>query len=168
MSFIYNDEEYMEIVNDILENKKFQEIKTLEHHGYTRYEHSLKVSYITYKLSKLLMLDYVSAARGGLLHDFFISENNRGIKERFVSALTHPFKAVENAKQEFSINAKEKNMIESHMFFANFIRLPKYLESWLVILSDTIIGTYELSMTAKEKAVTYASLAFIFLLNYTN
>ena len=46
MTFIYNDEKYIEIVNDILVNEEFNQIKDLEHHGMTRYDHSLKVSYI--------------------------------------------------------------------------------------------------------------------------
>ena len=51
----------------------------------TRFDHSMKVSYYSYKVAKLLHLDYRQTARGGLLHDFFLSPEVRSKKERFVS-----------------------------------------------------------------------------------
>lgn len=168
MEIVYKDEKYISLVNDILENKAFNMIKKSEHHGVSRYDHSLKVSYVSYKLTKLLGLDYVTAARGGLLHDFFVTDNERSLKDRLISTFTHPLTAAENAKKEFNISIKETNIIESHMFIRNFNRLPKYMESWLVILADTVIGTYEFSLQAKQKATTYASVALLFMLNYTH
>lgn len=168
MTSIYNDKEYVYIVNDILKNEEFNQLKEFEHHGVTRYEHSLKVSYVAYKLSKFLKLDTHTAARGGLLHDFFVSQNERTLKERTISLITHPVKAANNAKRVFNVSAKEENIIESHMFFTNPKRVPKYMESWLVILADTLIGGYELGYKAKDTAVNYASLLVLFILNYSH
>ena len=57
----------MNIVGNILDNEEFNQIKRIEHHGTTRFEHSVRVSYYSYKISKLLHLDYVETARAGLL-----------------------------------------------------------------------------------------------------
>ena len=66
-----NDCEYINIVSDILEDKKFMTIKKYKHHGITRFEHSMRVSYYSYLIAKVLGFNYKDTARGGLLHDFF-------------------------------------------------------------------------------------------------
>ena len=165
MSFIYEDLKYTSLVGDILNNEEFKKINNQVHHGKTRYDHSLKVSYSTYKISKALGLDYRAAARGGLLHDFFIN-NDKSLKGNIKSVFNHPFVAVENAKKTFAINEKEANIIESHMFFFNFKKLPKYLESWILITSDASIGTFEFVSSFKNQVVTYASVCTLFILNY--
>ena len=69
---IKKDDNYMNIVGNILDNEEFNQIKGIEHHGTTRFEHSVRVSYYSYKISKLLHLDYVETARAGLLHDLLV------------------------------------------------------------------------------------------------
>ena len=71
------DENYYCIVEDILENDEFNKLETIEHHGTNRLTHSKRVSYYSYEICKKLHIDYIAAARAGLLHDFFISENER-------------------------------------------------------------------------------------------
>ena len=41
-------------------------MKNESHHGVSRYDHSLRVAGMTYKISKLLKQDYVSATRAAL------------------------------------------------------------------------------------------------------
>ena len=94
MSSHKKDLQYMSIVNNILDNKEFLKIKKIEHHGISRYDHSLKVSYYSYKIAKILHLDFEQTAIGGLLHDFFLSPEDRTQKERLVSVFTHPKQAV--------------------------------------------------------------------------
>ena len=77
MSSHKKDLQYMSIVNNILNNEEFLKIKKIEHHGISRYDHSLKVSYYSYKIAKILHLDYEQTAIGGLLHDFFLSPEDR-------------------------------------------------------------------------------------------
>ena len=139
---IKKDDNYMNIVGNILDNEEFNQIKGIEHHGTTRFEHSVRVSYYSYKISKLLHLDYVETARAGLLHDFFISDEDRNAKDRFVSTFVHPKEAVDNSMRVFGINEKEKDIIKSHMFPIN-ISLPKYAESWIVSMVDNVVGSYE-------------------------
>ena len=77
----YNDLSFNILVNDILENDKFKKIDNYRHHGMTRLEHSVKVSYYSYKIAKKLRLNYRAVARAGLLHDFFVVEDMSSRKQ---------------------------------------------------------------------------------------
>ena len=101
MNRVENDSEYIKIVKSILYNPEFNKIKNIEHHGISRYEHSIRVSYYSYKIAKTLKLNYENIARGGLLHDYFISPCDRNYKQRFISTFIHPQKAIINSKKVF-------------------------------------------------------------------
>lgn len=157
---IEKDKKYNSIVSHILDNEEFNQIRGIEHHGTTRYDHSLRVSYYSYKIAKLLHLDYEDAARAGLLHDFFISDEDRNLKDRFISTFVHPKEAVENSIRVFNVNEKEQDIIKSHMF-PIYISVPKYAESWIVSLVDKVVGTYEFS-----KEFSYlANIYLVFIMN---
>lgn len=156
------DSNYNSIVEDILDNKEFNKIKYIEHHGITRYEHSIRVSYISYKIAKRLNLDVVEVARAGLLHDFFISDENRSMKDKIISTFTHPKKALETANKYFDLTKKEENIIKSHMF-PIYTCIPKYKESMLVSLVDKLVATYEFSFKFKSK-LKYATNFYILIL----
>lgn len=164
MKNIENDFEYINIVNHILSNDKFNEIKKIEHHGISRFDHSLKVSYYSYKVAKFLKLDSEEVARGGLLHDFFLSDEDRTTKDRLVSTFVHPKKAVKNAEELFSISDKEKDIISTHMFPVN-LSLPKYTESWIVNFVDKIIGFNEFCHKFGYKIAYVANVYLLFLIN---
>ncbi len=164
MQNIKNNTEYSCLVNYILNNKEFQKIKNIEHHGVTRYDHSLRVSYYSYKISKILKLDYKQVATGGLLHDFFLSDEDRNRKDRFLSTFNHPKRAVLKASEQFDITEKEKDIIRTHMFPIN-LSVPKYAESWVVSIVDKIVGIYEFSRKFGYKLVYATNVMMIFLLN---
>lgn len=158
------DLEYLELVKNILDNQEFNQLKEIEHHGTTRFSHSLRVSYFSYQITKLLHLNYQEVARAGLLHDFFLSNQNRTLKERFLSTFIHPKYAVLNSCKYFNLTEKEKNIIESHMF-PLYISLPKYAESWIVSYVDKVVGTYEFYQKFKYKFSYAANFFLIVLLN---
>lgn len=137
------DAKYLEIVDDILNNDDFLKLKEIEHHDRTRYDHSLKISYKAYKLAKKFKLDTNAVARAGLLHDFVISDKNRSKITRVKDTFTHPKKALKESKKRFSLSKKEENIILAHMFPIN-ITLPKYKESWIVVLIDKTYGGIEM------------------------
>lgn len=139
---IYNDLEYMNIIGDILNKPNFQQIKKCKHHGTNRLEHSLKVSYYSYLVTKKLKLNYIETARGGLLHDFFINEDLSPKKQKF-SAIFHPYTTLENSCKHFEVSDLEKDIIINHMFPTLPHKIPKYLESWIVSLVDKIVAIYE-------------------------
>lgn len=161
MNKIYSDTEYFNIVDDILDNDKFKKTNDCKHHGLTRMEHSIKVSYYSYKISKKLKLDYKATARAGLLHDFFISED---IKQKNVSAFIHPYKSLNNSEQYFYLSDKEEDIIISHMFPILPHKVPKYLESWLVSLVDKIVATYEFYYSYGRTYIYKFSNFYMFLL----
>lgn len=165
MKNITEDCEYQLLVKNILDNEDFIKINEIEHHGTSRYMHSLRVSYYSYLIAKKIKLNYRDVAKGGLLHDFFMSYEDRTKKERFLSTFTHPKYALINASNSFDLNNKEKDIIRTHMFPIN-LAIPKYAESWLVSLVDKIIGFYEFSISYKYQ-LSYATnyLYFFLILN---
>ncbi len=165
MANMYNDDKYQLIVQDILSNEAFDQIRYSEHHGTNRLHHSMRVSYMSYRLAKIFHLDYIKTARAGLLHDFFYTDNDRELKDRVTSTFSHPKVAAENAEKYFGISEMERNIIESHMYGRNFKYVPKYMESWIVIVSDTLIGLTEFGYKFHKQFVATANLWLILVYN---
>jgi uncharacterized protein len=135
---------YHRIVEDIIRDRHFKMMKKVYHHRDSVYDHSLRVSYLSYKLAKKLHLDYVSAARGGLLHDFFLydwrKEGKRRRKKFFEKhGFTHAAISLGNAEKHFKLNDKERDIILKHMFPLN-IAPPRTAESWLVMFVDKYVA----------------------------
>ena len=129
------------IAKDIVEKDKFQSLRNDPHHGLTRYDHVLRVAKNTYRISKVLRMDYVSATRGALLHDYFNDEeyqNTKGLKKGSI----HPVIALNNARREYYLNGIEENIIVSHMYPLGKTK-PNCKESWLVTSVDTFVAIYE-------------------------
>ena len=164
MSSHRKDLQYMSIVKNILNNDEFLKIKKIEHHGISRYDHSLKVSYYSYKIAKVLHLDYEQTAVGGLLHDFFLSPENRTQKERLKSVFTHPKQAVAMARTQFELTKKEEDMIRSHMFPIN-LSVPKYAESWIVSLVDKCVATNEFAIKFRFRLKYAYNLFLLFAIS---
>ncbi len=60
MEYIYKrkySEEFLEIVSDIIDHPKFQELRDIDHHGNGLYAHSVAVGYNSYLIAKKLGLD---------------------------------------------------------------------------------------------------------------
>jgi len=141
---LFYDKRYQKIVEDIVSDVNFKMMKRVYHHRDSVYEHSLRVSYLSYKLAKKLNLDYVSAARGGLLHDFFLydwrKEGKLRRKKLFEKhGFTHAAISLRNAEKHFKLNDKERDIILKHMFPLN-IAPPRTAESWLVMLVDKYVA----------------------------
>lgn len=161
MKRVYNDKKFMLISSPILTHKEFIKTKSIVHHGGTRFSHSVKVAYLSYKLSKLLGFDTNAATRAGILHDFFLERDDKNIVTETKMLIKHPTIAKENAIKYFGINEKEQNIIESHMFPISNVA-PKYKEAWIVTLSDKIVATIEGATRAKAQF----TLWLLFLVNF--
>lgn len=146
------------IAQDIIYKSKYKELKNISHHGLNRYIHIMRVSKYTYKISKFLKLDYVSATRAALLHDYFTESSNN--KEVFAN---HAHIASSNASKDYGLNIKEQNAIESHMFPLGKT-LPKYKESWVLTLVDKTVAIYEMSRFKLSGALHLYSIFFINML----
>jgi uncharacterized protein len=147
MLTINND--FLNIVNDILENPKFEELKYIKHHGdcNTVYQHSIKTAYFAYRFSLACGLkreEIISTTRTTLLHDFY-DANWRYAKRKKLFEM-HAFKhgdvAAKNAKKYFNINANESDAIKNHMF--PLTAWPHHKIGWILTLSDKVISTKEM------------------------
>lgn len=162
----YLDKRYNTLVQDILENKKFNEMEEIVHHGLDRKGHSMRVSYYSYKISKILGLDYVSVARAGLLHDFFFEDNKASSpKTKLKTLVNHPKYALRNASEYFTLNEIEKDIITSHMF-PIAMKLPKYMESWIVNIVDDVVAIAEVGYKARTTLAYVFNFALILMFTY--
>ena len=65
--------EFLETVCDIPALPEYQKLKQYRHHyGTTRYQHCLNVAWYTFLWCRNAGLNYRSAARGAMLHDFYL------------------------------------------------------------------------------------------------
>ena len=116
MKKYYDDRKYLNKVYDILENDKFQSMGNIVHHEGNRLDHSIRVSYYSYKIACILKLDTSKVARAALLHDFFLEENNGATKkEKMKLMINHPEYALANSKKYFELSKLEEDII--HSFF---------------------------------------------------
>ena len=128
--------EYEICVEDLLKNEQIQSMAEFTHHSNVScLDHSLHVSFITYRVCRRLGLDYRSAARGALLHDFFLYDRHVHQTGRGLPRFVHPQIAFENAQEITSLNEIEKDIILKHMWPLTF-KLPRHKEAMIVIWID--------------------------------
>ena len=141
---IQKDEDYMMIISDLLKQEKVQEMKLYRQHYQTScFEHCLIASYFCYLYCKKHHLDYISAARAGLLHDLFLYDwRKRENGRKGLHAFTHGRTAYEQASTFVKLNEKEKDIIVKHMWPVT-IALPKYRETFIVTLVDKYFAIAE-------------------------
>lgn len=145
--------EFNAIVEDILTHPEFMRLKEFRHHTSSIYEHALAVSFLSYRISKQFGLDYRSAARGGLLHDFFLYDwRNHDVpdlpREKF-HGLEHPKIALENARRHFEVNEVERDCILRHMWPLT-LTPPRFRESFVVCMADKYVASREYLMRRRD------------------
>lgn len=130
------DSEYASYINDIITNPQVQTMRQFRHHkNITCWDHSLNVSYTSYRVCKYLGWDYVAAARGGVLHDLFLYDWRTTELHEGRHGYVHPQIALTNATGMFTLNSLEKDIILKHMFPLTLSR-PIFKESFLVCMVD--------------------------------
>ncbi|MDD2203196.1 MAG: HDIG domain-containing protein [Bacilli bacterium] len=143
---------YFSVVDYIIKDKTFRKTANFQHHGTTRLRHSMRVSYLSYKIAKKLGLNQKVAAISGLLHDFYLQDESKGFSNFMKFQKLHPKIAAANAIKHFKVSDKEKEIIETHMW--PFTKPSKSLEGWIVSLTDKTVGAYEYSIKFR-KALSY-------------
>lgn len=140
----YNDTEFKEYITDLIQNDYVLSMGDYTHHkNMSRLEHCLYVSYKSYRICKRFGFDYRAAARGALLHDFFLYDTHTSESHEGMHWFKHPSTALENATKYFDLNSVEKDIIEKHMWPIT-IKLPKYKESFIVMIIDKYCSTLEM------------------------
>lgn len=146
--------EFYSITEDIITHPIIEELKKYKHHHRSIYHHSLTVAMISYKIAKFFKLDYISTARGALLHDFFFydwrKERPMFKNKKQLHGFYHNIEALKNAKKYFKLNEIEKDIILKHMFPLT-PHVPKYKETVLVLIVDKIVASKELFVDFIEK-----------------
>lgn len=137
------DREFDSCLSDLIDHEVVQKMKDFTQHGeISCLRHCLFVSYISFRICKLLKLDYRSAARGALLHDLFLYDWHLTRPPEGLHAFVHPTIALRNASTYFTLNDKEKDIIYNHMWPVTF-RLPRYRESFIVLMADKYCAVME-------------------------
>lgn len=154
------EKEYYETVQDILQHEEFLKLKNFFHHNSSIYEHVHDVAYFSYRICKYFKLDYRSAARGALLHDFFLYDwRNHDVpdlpRDKF-HGIAHPAIAVTNAKKYFVINDIEEDIIVKHMWPLTLVP-PKYKESFIVSFADKYLSSKEFLDEYQKRTVRLRS-----------
>lgn len=162
----YNNDEFNWIVSSILNNIEYQKLKDIAHHGSTRFDHSIRVAYYTYLVTKFCHLDdYVATTKAALLHDFFTDEVED--KNMLVRLRRHPSYAAKNAENYFDLSEKQIDIIKTHMFPVTFTP-PKYIEGWIVDIVDDFVAIYEKTVNLTDTFRTATTFMFILLINLLN
>ena len=138
--------EFYKNIQDIAEHPVVLEMKKYPQHGRTNcYKHCLRVAYYNYRLCKILHLDARSAARACMIHDLFLYDwhtHAAETGERF-HGLKHPDKAYRNARQHFTLNPIESDIIRTHMWPVTFRTFPRTKEGWITTLTDKYCSLLE-------------------------
>ena len=138
-------EEFKKIIRPIMQNLRVQEMKRYNHHSQTNcLAHSLHVAYCNYVVCRKFGWDAEAGAKAGLLHDMFLYDwhtHKRDTGER-LHGFTHPQRSLDNARKYFDLTLREEDIIRKHMFPLT-ISLPKYRETYVIVLTDKVCGAYE-------------------------
>lgn len=136
-----NKKVYYNLYSEFYNVNKYRQLKSMAHHAGNRLDHINRVAKLSFYVSKLLKLDYVSCTRGALLHDFFTSDDlKRKEYKKFLKE--HPKIALANSKKYFNINEIEEDAILNHMYPLAKGK-PKFAESKVVCITDKIVSIYE-------------------------
>ena len=126
-NFKYKNQ-YLNYVSDLMQDTAVQSMRLLPQHraGVSCYHHSVLVSYASWRVCDWLGLDARAAARGGLLHDFYL------------------YNWRDAARARFSLTWREEDIIRSHMFPYTPTKVYRCLESAVVSTMDKLCAAAEL------------------------
>lgn len=137
------ERDYLECISDLVNHEKVQSMKNFLQHGRTDcLAHSLYVSYYSYVLCKKMRFNYQAAARGALLHDFFLYDWHGAIPYEGWHGPKHPQIALQNARACFCLNELEEEIISRHMWPLT-LRPPVSKEAYVVWVIDKYCSVLE-------------------------
>ena len=150
-----DDEEYVSYIEDLLATDEVQRLADYtQHMNSTRLEHSISVSYNSYKLAKQFNGDARATARAGLLHDLFYYDWRTTKFDEGSHAYMHPRIAVKNAEKITELSELERDIIIKHMWGAT-ITPPKYKESYIVTMVDKYCAIIEAAVPLVDRFNSY-------------
>ncbi|MEA4954749.1 MAG: phosphohydrolase [Pseudoflavonifractor sp.] len=137
---------WISCISDLLADEAVQSMRALPQHrpGFSCYHHSLLVSYASYCLCRRLGWHAGEAARGALLHDFYLYDwTDRRLHTCWSHLRCHGETALKNAEERFLLTRREKDVIVTHMF--PLTPTPcRFRESFAVSFIDKVCAVLEL------------------------
>jgi uncharacterized protein len=151
------DPAYLALVEDILANAEVRSMDKYIQHGTTScLQHSVLVSYLSYRYCRKKGWDARAAARGGLLHDLFLYDWHHRKRQpgELLHGFEHPRKALANARRLFALTPKEEEIILRHMWPLTLVA-PRCKEAFVVVMYDkycSLKETFRRPIICWEKA----------------
>ncbi|MCD8381173.1 MAG: HD domain-containing protein [Lachnospiraceae bacterium] len=138
-------EELQTAIQNLERDGRFHmETHYLQHGTVTVYEHSIHVADASLSFVRKLGLhvDEKSLIRGALLHDYFLYDWHEKDLSHRLHGFTHPARALQNAREDYTLNRVEENIILRHMFPLTMMP-PACREGWIVCLVDKYCAAQE-------------------------
>lgn len=133
--------------SEILQSPNFVSSgNNIQHGNISVRKHSIQVAKYSLIIADKLgvKVNKKAMVRGALLHDYFLydwhSKEHVGLKN--LHGFKHPETALNNAKKEYKLSKKEKDIIKKHMWPLTIVP-PMYKEAWIVSVADKYCSTME-------------------------
>lgn len=153
---IAKKEAFPELIRDLKQDPKTQEMKQFIQHGtINTYDHCMDVAKCSYQLGALLHLPVheQELVRSAFLHDYYLYDWHH--HEGRWHGYRHPKEAVQKADRDFELSDLERNVIESHMWPLTLRTLPHSREAVLVCIADKICSARETLFCRKKSGTDH-------------
>lgn len=141
------ENELIKYAYDILESDNFKSTKEYIQHGnMSVQEHCINVAkaslYFTEKLN--IKCNTRDLVRGALLHDYFLYDWHKSdkVNSHRLHGFFHPSRALHNARKEYSLTARQVDIIIKHMWPLTIVP-PMCREAWIVSSADKYCSLME-------------------------
>lgn len=119
----------------------------VQHGDVSVYEHVVAVAVESCRMADALArhgiaVDRPSLVRGALLHDYFLYDWHDPEPWHRLHGFRHPFFALRNAEDDFTLDERERNIIVRHMFPLVPVP-PTCREAWIVCGADKLVALRE-------------------------
>lgn len=119
----------------------------VQHGDVSVYEHVVAVAVESCRMADALArhgiaVDRPSLVRGALLHDYFLYDWHDPDPSHRLHGFRHPFFALHNAEDDFTLGERERNIIARHMFPLVPVP-PTCREAWIVCGADKLVALRE-------------------------
>ena len=158
-----NDEEFQQIVEELINNETVQQMKNFRQHYETScFDHCYTAAYYCFLICKKYHLDYVSATRAAMLHDLFLYDWRVKNDRKGFHAFTHGKLACKNACELFDLNEKEKDIIIKHMWPVT-VAFPKSIEGFILTFVDKYCAMSESLDVVKSRLFMKRAFRYAYL-----
>lgn len=139
--------ELKKYANDILESDNFRSTRAYVQHGsMSVQEHCINVAKASLYIRDRLKIkcNTKDLVRGALLHDYFLYDWHKSdrINPHRLHGFYHPSTALQNAKKEYHLTARQTDIIIKHMWPLTVVP-PMCREAWIVTSADKYCSLLE-------------------------